>query len=129
MKVSASAALRRWPETNTAQRLFTAVLKRSYENNEPINLRLAVSNTPFIRGEQRTGGTGAVLHPSSYITVQYSSFAVQQYVAAQQCSPAEAWQYSLAAPASTAQQHPARETAAQSRKSSLTFSGPAALTL
>ena len=68
-----------------------AAPKRSYANTATGVLRVAPSNTPFRRGKQRTGGTGAVQHPSSSISVQYSSFAVQQYVAAQQCSPAEAW--------------------------------------
>ena len=60
--------------------------KRSYETYEPKHLRTALSSTSFRRGKQRIGGTGAVLHLLCLITVQYSSFAVQQYLAVLQYS-------------------------------------------
>ena len=84
-----------------------AVPKRSYANTVSGDYRVALSNTPFKRGKQRTGGTGAAAHPSSFISVQYSSFAVQQYVAAQQCKPSRSLAVQLSSPCSTAQQHPA----------------------
>ena len=91
VKVSACAAPGHQPETQPCTSPVKAVTKRSYANTATGVLRVALSNTPFRRGKQRTGGTGAVQHPSSFICVQYSSFAVQQYVTAQQYNPAEAW--------------------------------------
>ena len=80
VKVSALTALRRCAGNIAAHRPSTAVPKDPTKTLSPKLLRAAHRSLSFRRGKQRIGGTGAVLRNLSFITVQYSSSAVQQYL-------------------------------------------------
>ena len=112
VKVSARPALRRCAGYQPARRPFTAVPKDPTKTLSPEHLRAAHRSTSTRRGSRRIGGTGAVFHHLSFISVQYSSTAALQC----SCSCAEARQFSCVASAccgvlcslhhSVVQQHP-----------------------